>query len=105
MGIEIASETLLTIKQYCEFRGPGRGGKPMSPLTAYRHINIGVRGIRLEHTRVGGTVYTSVEAVQRFADALTDAKLRKYAPAAIAIPAARRRKDEAVARELDALGV
>ncbi len=39
--------------------------------TAYRHALEGVRGVKLEVVRVGGKLYTSRAAIQRFLDRLT----------------------------------
>lgn len=44
--------------------------RPPHPSTLHRWANAGVRGIRLQVTRLGGTRYTSAEAVQRFIAAL-----------------------------------
>jgi hypothetical protein len=69
--IEISAETLLTMAQATRLRPLGRLGRPTHPSTIYRWISRGVRGIRLESIRLGGTTYTSREALQRFADRLT----------------------------------
>lgn len=37
----------------------------------YRWVNDGIRGVVLESVRVGGCTYTSLEAIQRFANLLT----------------------------------
>ena len=39
----------------------------------YRWVSRGVRGVRLDAIRIGGTLYTSLEALQRFADQLSTA--------------------------------
>ena len=48
-----------------------RGGKRLHKSTGFRWVQRGLRGVRLEAIRIGGTLCTSVEAVQRFFDALT----------------------------------
>lgn len=42
----------------------------MHLAAVYRWVRHGVRGVMLESLRVGGTTYTSLEALQRFAEAL-----------------------------------
>jgi hypothetical protein len=69
--IDLRCETLLTMAQAARIRPPGRGGKPTHPATVYRWVARGLRGHRLESIRLGGTLYTSREALQRFAEALT----------------------------------
>jgi hypothetical protein len=69
--IDISAEKLLTLAQAARLRPLGRRGRATHVSTVYRWISRGVRGIRLESIRLGGTLYTSAEAVQRFADRLT----------------------------------
>lgn len=68
--IDPTAEELWTPAEYAR-RMPGRGGRPMNVSTFYRHVFTGCKGIKLEHVRVGGHLYTSAEAVRRFAAALT----------------------------------
>jgi hypothetical protein len=72
MAIDVETERLITLRQYCAKRPPGRNGRPMSLSTAYRQVFHGVRGVPLEHVRFGGHIYTSEEAVQRFVTRLTE---------------------------------
>lgn len=71
--IDLAHETLLTLRQAAK-RFPGRKGKGVHVSAVYRWANGGVRGVRLETLPVGGTLYTSVEALQRFGVALAYAR-------------------------------
>jgi hypothetical protein len=98
--IEIQDEHLMTLAQAAKLRPSGRNGRPTHVSTVYRWIATGVRGVRLESIRIGGTLYTSREAIQRFADRLTPG------PATIQPPSmtTRRRSAEAAGRELDRLG-
>ncbi len=48
-----------------------RGGRKLHKSTAFRWAKPGVRGIRLEVIRVGGTLCTTVAALQRFFEALS----------------------------------
>lgn len=47
-----------------------RGGRPVNPSTLWRWATRGLRGVRLETIRVGGSTCTSTEAVKRFLAAL-----------------------------------
>jgi Protein of unknown function (DUF1580) len=52
---------------------PGLGDKPVRPDTLHRWCLLGVRGIRLECVMVGGRRCTSIEALNRFFQAVTAA--------------------------------
>jgi hypothetical protein len=69
--IDITSEHLLRPSNAARELPPGRNGRPINVSTIFRWINPGVRGVRLEVVRIGGSVYTSREALKRFAEALT----------------------------------
>jgi hypothetical protein len=71
MAIDIYSEELKTFRQAAESL-PGRP----APSTPWRWSRRGLRGIRLESVLIGGTRYTSSEALQRFVDAVTAASER-----------------------------
>lgn len=68
--IDINREELLTLAQAAR-RIPSRTGKGLHVSTVGRWALKGLRGVKLETIQVGGTKYTSKEAVQRFFDALT----------------------------------
>ena len=74
--IDISTEQLLTLSQAARVRPHGRLSRPTHPSTVYRWISRGVRGaagvVKLEGVRIGGSWYTSREALQRFAEALTN---------------------------------
>ena len=74
--IDISTEQLLTLSQAARVRPHGRLGRPTHLSTVYRWISRGVRGVagvvKLEGVRIGGSWYTSREALQRFAEALTN---------------------------------
>jgi hypothetical protein len=76
--IDIHRERILTPAQAARVRPPGRKGRPTNVATVYRWIKKGVRGVKLEGIRIGGSLYTSQEALQRFAERLTN---RTSAPA------------------------
>lgn len=112
--IDILSEQLISPAQYTKMRPPGRNGRPMNLATFYRHVYNGLRGIRLEHVKLGGNTYTSIEAAQRFAERLTEARSAPPTDAPRAAPplpremrtaAARLRAVEAANRELERAGI
>ena len=59
-----------------------RGGKRPHVATFFRWVTHGVGGVRLEAIKVGGTLCTSAEAIQRFCERLTegDKRLTPSAP-------------------------
>jgi hypothetical protein len=69
--IDVSTEQLLTLAQAAQLRPAGRRGRPTHTSTVYRWISRGLRGHRLEAIRLGGALYTSREALQRFAELLT----------------------------------
>jgi hypothetical protein len=71
--ISVATELIFPLSELPD-RIPPRAGRKLSIPTSYRWSTRGVRGIVLETVQVGGTRYTSAEAVQRFTDALTRAR-------------------------------
>ncbi len=100
--IDLAAETLLTISQAARIRPPARGGRPTHSSTIYRWITRGIRGCKLEAIRLGGTLYTSREAMQRFADRLTGLPAQ---PGTGPTEADRRRLADATEEELTSLGL
>jgi hypothetical protein len=68
-----------------------RGGKRINVSTLYRWASCGYRGVKQEVVRVGGTLCTSREALQRFCEALTSGNKS-------VIPTTTERRRRAVAR-------
>ena len=68
--IDLATETLISFADACELLPRRRAGRPAHPATLYRWAKPGLRGVRLETIQVGGSLCTSVEALQRFFDRL-----------------------------------
>jgi hypothetical protein len=73
MTIETSSEERLTLAQAGRHRRPP-DARPLAPSTIFRWYTKGISGVRLETICIGGTRYTSVEALQRFFDAVTLAR-------------------------------
>jgi hypothetical protein len=82
-----------------------RGGKKLHQNTAFRWAKDGVRGVKLETIRIGGTLCTSVEALQRFFERLSATDGRPEAAPSIRTPAARARAIAKAEAELGKLGV
>jgi hypothetical protein len=73
MAIDALQEELLTFAQAARHARP-RGSKPAAPSSLWRWHKKGISGVKLETICIGGTRYTSVEALQRFFDAVTLAR-------------------------------
>lgn len=115
MSIDIQNEELVRLSDVpkLKFMPPSKSGKRTHIATLYRWALGGTGGVRLETLKVGGCVCTSVEALQRFFDALTvvrngEGVIASYPVRGNPIPnppawasARRRRQIEAVDRELD----
>ena len=72
--LDVAHEALLTLRQAAA-RIPGRAARRSIHVSAvYRWAQRGVRGVVLETAPIGGTLYTSVEALQRFSEACARAR-------------------------------
>jgi hypothetical protein len=72
--------------------------------TFFRWSNKGCRGVVLETIQAGGTRCTSLEAIQRFFDALANADPSRPARS-VRTPAARRRAIEKADKELAQIGL
>ena len=70
--IDISSEAVVTLTEATKHLPARRKGKRPNVATLYRWAQVGVRGVRLETLQVGGTKCTSLEALQRFCERLTD---------------------------------
>ena len=71
-NINFEQEQLLTLAEAAK-RVPGRTpGKPIHTATVARWATRGVRGNRLETLRIGGRLFTSVEALARFVQGMND---------------------------------
>jgi hypothetical protein len=95
------SEQLLTLSAAARDL-PGPSGRGLHVSTLWRWMQRGIRGVRLETCMIGGTRYTSREALERFV-------ARTTAAADDAVPTIRtpkqQRSIEAAERELAESGV
>ncbi len=69
--IDTSTERLIPLGQIPASAIPGRGDKPVRPCTLRSWCASGVRGVRLELVKVGGTRCMSIEALNRFFQAVT----------------------------------
>lgn len=66
MSIDPLSDELLTLPQAAALFPRRRGGSKVSTSTLWRWYTRGSRGVRLEVARVGGSVYTTRDAIRDF---------------------------------------
>lgn len=90
--INLSSERLVSLADAPQFLPARRAGKKPHFSCIFRWATIGCRGVVLESLQVGATKCTSVEALQRFCEALT-AAAQGNAPAP---PLATRHRQSAV---------
>ena len=94
--IDLKFEKLITLAEASRLL-PGRPSVP----TIWRWRNKGVRGRKLESVIVGGKCYTSVEAIQRFAQQQGETNSQPI----LRTPAARERAISRAERELSDAGI
>ena len=71
VNIDIRNEQLISLSEAPAVLPRVRRGRKLHPSTLYRWAKDGRHGVKLETLQVGGTLCTSVEALQRFFLALT----------------------------------
>lgn len=99
--IELTSERVMTLAQATKHLPRRRRGKKPHASTIYRWAMNGVHGVRLEVIRVGGSLCTSLEALQRFCERCTDPSNRPPSSTS----KSREREIKKAERELDAAGI
>ena len=77
--IDVASENLVPLRDVPRCLPLRPNGKRLHISAVYRWTLRGIRGVVLETVRIGGTTYTSREAIQRFSERLTG-------PASVQLP-------------------
>lgn len=98
--IDVSSEHLIPVREAPRHLPKRPNGKWLHVSACYRWITRGVQGVVLESIRIGGTTYTSLEALQRFGDRLSS-------PASLPLdrttgPLSRQREIERTARHVAA---
>jgi len=71
MAISLKSDEIVSISQAAKRLPKRSNGKAIHVASVYRWIGEGINGVRLESVRIGGRLFTSVEALQRFTERLT----------------------------------
>lgn len=102
--INIHSEQLVHVNEVPAHVPKSTSGKKVSLATCWRWIQRGCRGVKLETLLIGGKRFTSLEALQRFAEATT-AAADGALPFSTSTPSARRKAHEKACRELDEAGI
>jgi Protein of unknown function (DUF1580) len=111
--IDLANERRIGLHEAAKLYPSFRNGRPTHVSTLLRHITKGVRlangdVVRLDGARLGGRWITSIEAVQRFMERLTDGAIGDAASAVartIRTSRQRRRELDRVERELTGSGL
>jgi hypothetical protein len=70
--IDSTAETLISLADAAKAVPRRRGGRGTHVSTLYRWATVGVRGVVLETLQIGGTKCTSMDALQRFYERLSD---------------------------------
>jgi hypothetical protein len=97
--IDLESENVFTLTEAVKHLPRRNSGRRQHPSTVVRWAKKGLRGVQLETIRVGGTLCTSLEALQRFCNALSGGQTHQ--PTTQQASTAAKRADEA----LTALGI
>ena len=111
MSIDILTEITYSLAEITklDILPHRRQGKRPNVSTLYRWAKQGIKGIRLETIRVGGTLCTSTQAVQRFIEASTETDeaccKAMPNPEPKSLPAYRRAAIEAAEKKLAAMGI
>jgi len=100
-GIDADAESLITLKKAAKLPMLRVDGKNPHFGSIYRWTLQGCRGVKLETIRVGGTTCTSVEAVRRFLERLSNPAPRADDPT----PSTRVRQIRAAEATLAAAGI
>ena len=70
--IDIKNESVLSLTNAAKRLPKRRRGKRPHVSTLYRWAQRGIKGVKLETIRIGGTLCTSMEALQRFFERCTN---------------------------------
>jgi hypothetical protein len=104
--IDINTEHLVSFTQATKTLPARRCGKRPHVATMYRWALYGCKGVRLETVQIGGTKCTSIEALQRFFNRLSNGLASSDLPVGMNLNApARIQTSRSVERELDAEGL
>jgi hypothetical protein len=99
--INLATEQVVSLGEATKRLPRRRAGKGVHLATMYRWAMRGCRGVKLETLRVGGTLCTSLEALQRFCERCSDPS----AAAPTTTSKSRKREIASAERELTEAGI
>jgi hypothetical protein len=105
MPIIVAEETVFPLGDVPKHLSIIRGGKKLHKATAFRWAARGIRGVKLETIRVGGSLCTTLRALQEFCERLSQTDGQPAAMPSIRTPAARARALAKAEAELTRLGI
>ena len=100
--IDLSAEKLIPVCDVPKLLPPRQTGKPVHISAVYRWIQRGLGGVHLETIKIGGTLYTSKEAFQRFAERRTGNRDPSQATE-LPTTATRRKQIERAEREVRAI--
>jgi Protein of unknown function (DUF1580) len=97
--IDTTAEKPIPIDEIPAEHIPGRGGKPVHQVTLSLWYRRGIRGVKLETIMIGGRRATSIEALNRFYQAVSQARSShpSHQPPAKAAPSPRTERDRSKA--------
>ncbi len=81
--IDLATENLIPLREVPRHLPPRPNGKRLHISAVYRWTLRGIKGVVLESIRIGGTTYTSQEAIQRSSERLTKPLPVQIAPSKV----------------------
>lgn len=93
--IDLQKEQLIAIREVPRLLPRQANGKRVHLSAVYRWMQRGRRGVRLEYLKIGGRRFTSLEAVQRFAEACTRADQVQSPNQQCTTPTSKQRRREA----------
>ena len=96
--IDISNEQLVPLREVPELLPPRPTGKKVHISAVYRWSRRGIRGVRLDVITIGGTTYTSKEALQRFGDGYKQGTVMPHISQTT--PRSRRRQIDQAARQV-----
>lgn len=103
--IDIVEEKMIAVRDVPRHLPSRPNGKRIHVSAVYRWSFRGLRGVVLDTVRVGGTLYTSAEALQRFAESLSTARLDAAPPAPVPTRKRQRQVERAEREVAAALGL
>ncbi|MCW5756717.1 MAG: DUF1580 domain-containing protein [Phycisphaeraceae bacterium] len=112
MPIDIHADKLCTLTGATQLL-PKVNGRHLHASAIWRWCRKGVRGVHLDHVRIGGRIFTSAEALNRFANALAEVDLATPTAPLAPLPPVHKSRTAAEAaaahraaeQELDRLGL